>query len=203
MRKFLKSIFIILLLLVTIVIVFTLAFTKDYTSITLKRSIEVNAPKQKVFDYIVHTENKDKWLGNPDEEITRSSKGKDATVGFIRSWEIQSPPEKGSETITKIEVDKSIETQVTNNVNGEKTNSKQILSCVPVDNNKTTLTWKMESNVHLKFLPRMLLGFSQMIMKSDDYQNAYEEGIQSEMENNGVYKSLDESLQKLKANIEE
>lgn len=203
MKKKLKFVFLTFSILTVITVVCTYLFTDNYATITLKRSIEINDTKQKVFNYITHTQNKAQWLSDPNKKIARNSKGEDATVGFVRSWEIQSPPEKGSETITKIEFGRSVETQIKNNVNGEQTNSKHKLSCTSVDSNKTILTWEIESNLHLKFLPRMLLGFSRMFMKPDDYQNAYEESFQNEMEKNGTYKSMDENLQKLKVNIEE
>ena len=52
----------------------------------MSRSVQVNAPNTKVFDFISHAENKSKWVGNPDEKLTKNSAGQDGTVGFVRSW---------------------------------------------------------------------------------------------------------------------
>ncbi|WP_395046341.1 SRPBCC family protein [Flavobacterium sp.] len=201
MRKFLKYLFIIILLFVITAAVCTFAFTENTKIITLERSVEINAPKERVFEYISHTENKTKWI-NPDKKMERSTTGKDAAVGFVRSWESQNPPEKGSETITKIELGKSVETKVENNLNGQQTSSEQKLSSESLESNKTLVTWKIESTIPLNFASRMLLGFVEMMAKSVDNQDAYDKGVQSGLEKEGVYKDADENLQKLKNNIE-
>lgn len=200
--KKLKLVILFLSLLIAIPVIATLVFTKDHKIITLKRSVEVAASSQAVFDYIVHTENKAKWLGNPDEKIKRNNKGKDATVGFVRSWEIISPPEKGTETIINIEYGKSIETQIENNLNGEHFSGKQKLSCVAINPNRTTLTWESETNIPLNLLARMAFGFSEMLSKSINDEGAYEDGIQSALEKEGVYVDMDVNLQKLTQQIE-
>lgn len=202
MKKFLKFVLIALVLLTITVVVCTLAFTDDHKTITLKRSVNVNATREQVFDYISHTENKAQWLSNPDEEIARTSTGTDATVGFVRHWKIQNPPEKGSETIIKIVDGTRVETKIQKQVNGVQFNATQVLSCVPVDNNKTTLTWENTFPIPLNFMARMLLGFAEMFSKSIDSQQAYEDGVQRGLEKEGMYKEIDEKLQKLKQHIE-
>ena len=203
MKKILKFIVITVLLVVGIAVVFTLAFTKNHKEITMIRSVEVNAPQDQVFNYIVHTENKAEWLSDPNEKIERTTTGTPATVGFSRTWKIENPPEKGSETIIKIENGKSIETKIENNLNGQQANGIQLLSCEVIDNNHTKIVWQKTSDIPLGFMARMLLGISEKLAKSTDSQQAYNDGIERGLEKEGMYKDMDNALQRLKEKIEE
>jgi hypothetical protein len=54
----------------------------------IKREIIINAPRQKVFDYVKLLKNQDKFnkhaMAGPDRE--REYKGTDGTIGFIYAW---------------------------------------------------------------------------------------------------------------------
>ena len=204
--KKIRILFLTVLLLSVIISASTYAFTEDETSVMMSRSVQVNAPNTKVFDFISHTENKSKWIGNPDEKLTRNSAGQDGTVGFVRSWESQSPPKKGKESITKIVHNSRIESQIENEVNGIKTLANQALSSVSKGENFTEVTWEVEAKVPLPFVSRMLIGFGKLFEKSTN-ENAVEEamkqGIQQGLEQNGRYAEMDNMLQRLKESIED
>jgi hypothetical protein len=205
MKKNIRTLFLIVVVFGIILVAITYAFTDDKTSVILSRSIEVNAPNTKVFEFISHTENKSKWVSNPDEKVTRNSAGQDGTVGFVRSWESQSPPKKGSELITKIVHNSSIESQIENEENGIKTVANQALSSVSKGQNLTEVTWEVEVKVPLPLLSRMLMGFATLYEKPTDENSVAEslkQGIQEKLEQNGSYTEMDNKLQRLKESIE-
>ena len=206
MKKKIRVLFLTVLVVSSIISASTYAFTEDETSVMMSRSVEVNAPNTKVFDFISHTENKSKWVGNPEEKLTRNSAGKDGTVGFVRSWESHSPPKKGKESITEIVQNSRIESQIENEVNGIKTLANQALSSVSKGENLTEVTWEIETKVPLPFVSRMLMGFGKLFGKSTNenpVEEAMKQGIQQGLEQNGRYAEMDNMLQRLKESIED
>ncbi len=80
----------------------------------VKREIIINAPRQKVFDYLKLLKNQDefnKWaMADPVRD--KEFKGTDGTVGFTISWNGNKDVGEGEKEIMNIIEGKKIETQI-------------------------------------------------------------------------------------------
>lgn len=80
----------------------------------VKREIIINAPRQKVFDFLKFLKNQDKfnkWAKtDPDRKI--ETKGTDGTTGYIYSWSGNKDAGQGAKEIKNIIEGKSIETEI-------------------------------------------------------------------------------------------
>ncbi len=106
----LLTILFILISVISLLLIIGLFTRKDYN---IHREVIINAPLQKVFDYIIQLKNQDnfnKWV-MVDPEMQRNFTGTDGTVGFIYGWNGKKAGEGEQEIKTIIE-GKSIETEV-------------------------------------------------------------------------------------------
>jgi hypothetical protein len=81
----------------------------------VKREIIINAPKQKVFDFLRLLKNQDlfnKWATADKANRKEEFKGTDGTVGFIYSWSGDKSAGKGEKEIMNIVEGKRIETEI-------------------------------------------------------------------------------------------
>ena len=80
----------------------------------VKREIVINAPRQKVFDYVKLLTNQDKFnkhaMAGPDRK--REYKGTDGTVGFIYAWSGNKKAGEGEKEIKAIIEGKRIEAEI-------------------------------------------------------------------------------------------
>lgn len=80
----------------------------------VKREIIINAPRQKVFDYVKLLKNQDKFnkhaMEGPDRK--REYKGTDGTVGFIYSWSGNKKAGVGEKEIKNIIEGKRMEAEI-------------------------------------------------------------------------------------------
>jgi len=80
----------------------------------VKREIIINAPRQKVFDYVKLLTNQDKFnkhaMTGPDRK--REYKGTDGTVGFIYAWSGNKKAGEGEKEIKAIIDGKRIEAEI-------------------------------------------------------------------------------------------
>ena len=80
----------------------------------VKREIIINAPRQKVFDYIKLLKNQDEFnkhaMAAPDRK--REFKGTDGTVGYIYAWSGDKNAGVGEKEIKNIIEGKRIETEI-------------------------------------------------------------------------------------------
>ena len=80
----------------------------------VKREIIINAPRQKVFDYLKLLKNQDQFnkhaMASPDRK--REYKGTDGTVGFIYAWSGNKKAGEGEKEIKSIIEGKRIETEI-------------------------------------------------------------------------------------------
>ena len=80
----------------------------------VKREIIINAPRQKVFDFLKLLKNQDqfnKWA-RADKNRKEETKGTDGTVGFIYSWSGNKSAGKGEKEILDIVDGQRIETEI-------------------------------------------------------------------------------------------
>ena len=80
----------------------------------VKREIIINAPRQKVFDYVKLLKNQDEFnkhaMAGPDRK--REFKGTDGTVGYIYAWSGNKNAGVGEKEIKNIIEGKRIETEI-------------------------------------------------------------------------------------------
>ena len=69
------------------------------TEASISKSVEINAPKSVVYDYVSKFENRSKWSPweKKDPNIKLENIGEDGTVGAIHKWEGNSDVGKGEE----------------------------------------------------------------------------------------------------------
>jgi uncharacterized protein YndB with AHSA1/START domain len=80
----------------------------------VRREVIINAPLQKVFDFIKQLKNQDKfnkWV-MVDPGMKREFRGTDGTVGFTYQWNGNKKAGEGEQEIKKIVEGKSIETEI-------------------------------------------------------------------------------------------
>jgi len=95
---------------VGLVMLIALFMRKNYH---IEREIIINAPAQKVFDYLKHLKNQDnfnKWV-MVEPEMKREFRGTDGTVGFVYAWSGKKAGE-GEQEIKNITEGKTIETEI-------------------------------------------------------------------------------------------
>ena len=97
--------------LIVLLLIIALFTRKDYN---ISRDITINAPKQKVFDYVKLLKNQDnfnKWV-MVDPDMKRTFTGTDGTAGFIYGWNGNKKAGEGEQEIKSITEGKSIETEI-------------------------------------------------------------------------------------------
>ena len=111
MKKALKIIGSILLLLVAFILIAGIFIAKSYH---FETNIAINAPKEKVWQYVGSLHGMEKW--NPfiegDHNIQISFEGQDSTVGAIYRWKGNKEVGSGSQTISKIDPPNRIDTHL-------------------------------------------------------------------------------------------
>src|SRR6188768_2902696 len=81
----------------------------------VNREIIINAPRQKVFDFLKLLKNQDqfnKWATADKKNRQEEFKGTDGTVGFIYSWSGDKSAGQGEKEILNIVEGKKIETEI-------------------------------------------------------------------------------------------
>lgn len=105
------TILLVLAAIIAVVLIAALFMKKDHY---VRREILINAPRQKVFDFLRLLRNQEKFnkwaMADPDRD--REFKGTDGTVGFIIAWNGDKSVGEGQKEIMAIIEGKRIETQV-------------------------------------------------------------------------------------------
>jgi hypothetical protein len=108
----------------------------------VKREIIINAPRQKVFDYIKLLKNQDEFNKNamaaPDRK--REFKGTDGTVGYIYTWSGNKNAGEGEKEIKNIIEGKRIETEI-RFVKPMTATASIIMETESLSDNQTKVTW--------------------------------------------------------------
>lgn len=97
--------------LIALLLIIALFLKKEHY---VNREIIINAPQQKVFDFLRFLENQDKfnkWAKtDPDRKI--ETKGTDGTIGYIYIWSGNKDAGEGAKEIKNIVEGKRIETEI-------------------------------------------------------------------------------------------
>ncbi len=108
----------------------------------VKREIIIDAPLQKVFDYIKLLKNQDEFnkhaMTAPDRK--REFKGTDGTVGYIYAWGGNKNAGEGEKEIKNIIEGKRIETEI-RFVKPMVTSANIIMETESLSGDQTKLTW--------------------------------------------------------------
>lgn len=96
---------------IAMLLIIAVFMTKEHY---VKREIIINAPRQKVFDYVKLLKNQDEFnkhaMAGPDRK--RVFKGTDGTVGYIYAWSGDKNAGVGEKEIKNIIEGKRIETEI-------------------------------------------------------------------------------------------
>lgn len=97
--------------LIALLLIIALFMKKEHY---VKRAIIINAPRQKVFDYIKLLKNQDEFNTGAMEDPNRKRefKGSDGTVGYIYAWSGNKDAGEGEKEIKNIIEGKEIEMEI-------------------------------------------------------------------------------------------
>lgn len=96
---------------IALLLIIALFMKKEHS---VNREIIINAPRQKIFDFLKFLENQEKfnkWAKtDPDRKI--ETKGTDGTIGYVYSWSGNKDAGQGAKEIKNIIDGKRIETEI-------------------------------------------------------------------------------------------
>lgn len=120
---------------IALILIIALFLKKEHY---VKREIVINAPRQKVFDFLKLLKNQDKFnkWAKADPDRKWEYKGTDGTVGFIISWNGNKNAGEGEKEIINIIEGKRIETQI-RFVRPMKTTADVIMETQDLSDNQT------------------------------------------------------------------
>lgn len=156
----LVTILLILAGIIALLLIIALFMKKEHY---VRREIIINAPRQKVFDYIRLLKNQDKFnkhaMEGPDR--IREYKGTDGTVGFIYSWSGNKKAGVGEKEIKNIVEGKRMEAEI-RFVKPMAATAKIIMETESLSDHQTKVTWtnsgtlKYPINIMVPMMEKML-----------------------------------------------
>ena len=154
------TILLILAGIIALLLIIALFIKKEHY---VKREIIINAPRQKVFDYVRLLKNQDKFnkhaMEGPDRK--REYKGTDGTVGFIYSWSGNKKAGVGEKEIKNIVEGKRMEAEI-RFVKPMAATAWIILETESLSNDQTKVSWsnsgtlKYPINIFIPMMEKML-----------------------------------------------
>ena len=125
--------------LITLLLIVALFMKREHY---VNREIIINAPRQKVFDYLKLLKNQDEFnkhaMVAPDRQ--REFKGTDGTVGYVYSWKGNKSAGEGEKEIKSIIEGKRIETEI-RFVKPMTTSASIIMETESLSDNQTKVYW--------------------------------------------------------------
>lgn len=146
--------------IIALILIIALFTKKGYKT---HREMIIQAPLQKVFDYIKQIKNQDnynKWI-MMDPGMKRDFKGTDGTVGFIYGWNGNKEAGEGEQEIKAITEGKNIEMEI-RFVRPFAGIAQAEMTTEAIQDNKTKVTWSTAStmkyplNIMLPMITKML-----------------------------------------------
>ena len=133
------TILLILAGIIVLLLIIALFMKRDHY---VNREIIINAPRQKVFDYIKLLKNQDEFnkhaMAGPDRK--RDFKGTDGTVGYIYAWSGNKNAGEGEKEIKNIVEGKRIETEI-RFVKPMTATASIIMETEALSDNQTKVIW--------------------------------------------------------------
>jgi len=150
---------VILYIIIGILALVVLAALFSRKSHYVKRDIIIQAPRQKVFDYIKFIQNQETFNTNAMEDADRKKefKGTDGTVGYVYAWSGNKDAGQGEKEIIAIEEGKSIEMEI-RFTKPMKAIARIIMDTEALSPNKTKLSWSNAGRLPVPvnlFIPKM------------------------------------------------
>ena len=135
----LVTILLILACIIALLLIIALFMKREHY---VNREIVINAPRQKVFDYIKLLKNQDEFnkhaMAGPDRK--REFKGTDGTVGYIYAWSGNKNAGEGEKEIKNIVEGKRIETEI-RFVKPMTATASIIMETESLSDNQTKVIW--------------------------------------------------------------
>jgi hypothetical protein len=159
MKKFLKSLAIILLGLVAILFITAFFIRKEYS---VERSVSINLPKNIVFNYVKYLKNQGTYSvwSKIDPNMKKEFRGTDGTVGFVSAWD--SPVKdagKGEQEIVKIVEGERID-YIIRFFEPMKSTNNAFMTLKSADDSTTFVTWGFFGKI--KYPMNLMLLFMDM-----------------------------------------
>ena len=132
----------------------------------VQREIIINAPLQKVFDYIKHLKNQDnfnKWV-MVDPAMKKEFVGTDGTEGFIYRWNGNKKAGEGEQEIKAITEGKNIKTEV-RFIRPFAGIANADMATESLPGNQTKITWNNGSKI--KFPMNILVSVIEKMLAKD------------------------------------
>jgi len=154
---------IILLVIAGIIVLLLLVALFTRKSYIVQQDMIINAPLQKVFDYLKHLKNQDhfnKWI-MVDPAMKKNFKGTDGTPGFIYAWNGNKKAGAGELELTAVRERQSIETEI-RFIRPFAGIAKADFTTVSLSENQTKVTWsnaskmKIPMNIMISMIEKML-----------------------------------------------
>lgn len=155
------TILLILVGIIALLLIIALFARKEYN---VHSEITINAPRQKVFDYLKQLKNQDnfnKWVMT-DPDMKREFKGTDGTIGFIYGWNGNKKAGEGEQEIKSLEDGKSIKTEI-RFIRPFAATAYSNIATESVSNDQTKITWsnisamKYPMNIMVSMIEKMLV----------------------------------------------
>src|SRR4026208_1747527 len=129
----------------------------------VKREIAINAPRQKVFDFLKLLKNQEKFnkWAKTDPDRKEEFKGTDGTVGYIYAWSGNKKAGEGEKEIKNIVEGKRVETEI-RFVKPIAATASIIMETESLSDNQTKVTWsnagtlKYPINIMIPMMEKML-----------------------------------------------
>ena len=155
--KALQWMLIVVVSIIGLILLTALFVRKDFA---VEKQIEINKPKQEVYNYVVLLKNQNnfsKWA-TTDPAMEKTFSGVDGTVGFVSAWKSENKNVgSGEQEITKIDPGKRIDYELRFKEPMEDTNMAH-MTLDSIGENKTLVKWGFEgvmkypTNITLLFL---------------------------------------------------
>ena len=135
----LTTILLVMLCILALILIFALFMKKNHYA---KSDIIINAPRQRIFDYVKLIKNQETFNKNAmaDPDRINEFKGIDGTVGFIYSWSGNKNAGEGQKEIMKIDEGKRIEMEI-RFVKPMKAIGHLIMETESISVNQTKVSW--------------------------------------------------------------
>lgn len=144
--KILKKLGFLLLTLVALFFIIPLFVDGEYS---VRKTVEINKPKEEVFDYVKYLKNQNEYSvwAQMDPNMKNSYKGEDGEVGFISSWESEDENVGvGEQEIVAIEDGKKISYELRFKEPFEAKDDA-FITTTAINANKTKVTWGFDGKM--------------------------------------------------------
>jgi hypothetical protein len=125
--------------IITLLLIIALFMKKEHY---VKRNIIINAPQQKVFDYVKLVKHQEEFNKHAKAggERTKTFTGTDGEPGYVYAWRGDKNAGEGEKEIKKIVEGKSIETEI-RFVKPMKATATMIMETEPLSDTQTQVSW--------------------------------------------------------------